>query len=415
MLNKFREIRDALAFSIRERLSDGPRHDTITVTLRESTLDADTLSLIILAEDNQPIKTVYVVVESLERFRHMHEDIISQLKNFDLNIEIVETGSGLLRTALIESQVTFIRNSEDLLYHRFLSSDPQRKYVQIYHGLAKGSGNLRRDTQNKQQRKRINSISYQKPFLSRISSAVDLYTVSTDIERFYRSAADGIQPALIQKYGYPKYDRLYDLIGSDDIEPIVSIETQQSLEANNVHYRILYAPTHRGSYGLTKLFPFDDLDIDKLRMKLNSWNAELYVRTHISEEQAGTYDEVVDGSVIKYAGHSFSPSSTEILPYFDMLITDYSSIYTEYLPLNKPIIFVSDTETDYFRSKGLALDYETYFPGPKVSSFNEMISEIQTSLDNDQYYIDERQFVAKALLPDSDQKFLQNIMHDLSE
>ncbi|WP_165874836.1 CDP-glycerol glycerophosphotransferase family protein [Natrarchaeobius oligotrophus] len=415
LLDRSQKIYDAVAFRVQETRQSGPRNDTIAVTLRESTLDADTLSLVLLAENHPAITTVYLVVESLDRFHQTHEELVSQLDLLNLNIEAVSYRSELLQTALIESWITFIRNSRDLLYHRFLNSDPKRNFVQIYHGLAKGSGNLRRDSQEKQREKRLNSLSYQKPFLSRISTAVDLYTVSTDIERFYRSAADGIQPALIQKCGYPKYDRLYELIDSEGAKPIVPKETQRTLEADDVQYRILYAPTHRGSYGLTKLFPFDDFDIKTLRAELASWNAELYIRTHISEERAGTYDDVVDGSVIKYAGHSFSPSSTEILPYFDVLVTDYSSIYTEYLPLDRPIIFVKDTGTDYFRSKGLALDYGTYFPGPKVDRLNDLTTELELSLNDNQYYADDREFVAKALLPDPDQQFLASVMQNLSQ
>lgn len=58
---------------------------------------------------------------------------------------------------------------------------------------------------------------------------------------------------------------------------------------------------------------------------------------------------------------------------FDVLITDYSSIYFDFLLLGKPIIFFP-YDLEYYRDedRGLIFDYEEYTPGPKVFNLDQL-------------------------------------------
>jgi CDP-glycerol glycerophosphotransferase (TagB/SpsB family) len=59
----------------------------------------------------------------------------------------------------------------------------------------------------------------------------------------------------------------------------------------------------------------------------------------------------------------------------DILITDYSSIYFDYLLWKRPIIFFPyDLEYYQTEDRGLIFDYEEYTPGPKVLNINELKS-----------------------------------------
>lgn len=81
----------------------------------------------------------------------------------------------------------------------------------------------------------------------------------------------------------------------------------------------------------------------------------------------------------------------EILGAGDLLITDYSTVYNDYLFMNKPTIFVNVDIEEYRRERGLALEpYEFWTAGPKVSSQEELEEEVIKCLSDPSYFAEER-------------------------
>ena len=75
-----------------------------------------------------------------------------------------------------------------------------------------------------------------------------------------------------------------------------------------------------------------------------------------------------------------------ILEYTDIMITDYSSIYADYLFLNKPIIFYPYDLDDYqSKDKGFLFNYDDVTPGDKVHNVEELKLSIKNNLYNDKY------------------------------
>lgn len=67
-----------------------------------------------------------------------------------------------------------------------------------------------------------------------------------------------------------------------------------------------------------------------------------------------------------------------ILPFTDCLITDYSSIYSEFLIMNKEIIlFVFDYEQYMANSYELS-EYKKYYPGRRAYNFSQLLQIIQS-------------------------------------
>ena len=61
----------------------------------------------------------------------------------------------------------------------------------------------------------------------------------------------------------------------------------------------------------------------------------------------------------------------------DVLITDYSSIYFDYLLLDRPIIFFAyDLEEYLSDSREMYFDYDEFTPGEKVNDYQELKSGI---------------------------------------
>lgn len=68
-----------------------------------------------------------------------------------------------------------------------------------------------------------------------------------------------------------------------------------------------------------------------------------------------------------------------ILPFTDMLITDYSSIYYDYLlmPGKEVVLYPFDIEEYKKDSDSLAFDYDEYTPGKRVYDFAELCETLQ--------------------------------------
>ena len=82
-----------------------------------------------------------------------------------------------------------------------------------------------------------------------------------------------------------------------------------------------------------------------------------------------------------------------LLPAFDALITDYSSIFYDYLLLDKPILFYMYDLDDYTKYRGLVVDKEAlswYLPGPIYRRFEDLVAGIESILIGDDPYREER-------------------------
>src|SRR6185312_5367563 len=63
----------------------------------------------------------------------------------------------------------------------------------------------------------------------------------------------------------------------------------------------------------------------------------------------------------------------------------YSSTFTDFLLLDRPIIFYPyDLET-YIEKEGLSFPYDDYTPGPKAYTPQELIQMLQKTLEQDTY------------------------------
>lgn len=75
-----------------------------------------------------------------------------------------------------------------------------------------------------------------------------------------------------------------------------------------------------------------------------------------------------------------------LLPLCAALITDYSSIYMDYLHLDRPIVFlVPDLEAYRHGDRDLQFDFAEMSPGPHCNNWNEVIHELESPASEDQY------------------------------
>lgn len=153
---------------------------------------------------------------------------------------------------------------------------------------------------------------------------------------------------------------------------------------------ILYAPTWR-PYDETKLFPFDDLNVVNINQYLEEENAVIYLRLHPNFESK--IDESLLSDRVKLLTKKNIDDINEILGEFDLLITDYSSIYIDFLLTNKPIIFLPYDQDLYSEIIGFSIDYDKYTPGPKPKMTDEFLRELSLLLNDRNYFSEARKQV----------------------
>lgn len=107
------------------------------------------------------------------------------------------------------------------------------------------------------------------------------------------------------------------------------------------------------------------------------------------KEQGGT--EKYAGTHIHFMNEDVIEDIALWLNCFDVLITDYSSIYLDYLLLNKPIIFLPYDQKEYLRKRGMNFPYGKVTPGPKPESQKEFLNCVEKALDGQDGYDSERE------------------------
>lgn len=175
----------------------------------------------------------------------------------------------------------------------------------------------------------------------------------------------------IKVWGQPRNDGLFQ---KNDCREILG---QLFPDLPEYTKTVLYAPTFR-DYGQVQLFPFKDFDQKQLEAFLDEKNMLLFIRTHVAE-QGSTAPYL--GKRIRFLGNEQAEDVTGILNIFDCLITDYSSIYIDYLLTDKPMIFLPYDRQQYLDGRGMNFDYDDVTPGPKPETFNDFLDALSPKED----------------------------------
>lgn len=129
------------------------------------------------------------------------------------------------------------------------------------------------------------------------------------------------------------------------------------IDAKNI---VLYAPTHRKGKEV-KLFPFDGFDMVDFNNYLKTNNTYILLRSHKYDSE----DSIQEMSNIRFCNQDIVEDISSILNIFDGVITDYSSIFIDYILLERPILFVPYDLEEYRKSIGFYFEYDETLPGTR--------------------------------------------------
>lgn len=190
---------------------------------------------------------------------------------------------------------------------------------------------------------------------------------------------------------------------------------------------VIYMPTFRisqmkkvneGKKSWENIFDFDHFNNEEFQFFLKEKNIELFVKLHPAEER-NFISSVNKFNYVNLITNDLLEENEldlyEILGGFDLLVTDYSSVYFDFLLLNKPIIFTPTDIEKYKEARGLLFDYEIMTPGPKVTTQSSLQIEIEKSLFEQDYFHVERENIKEKVHCFKDNNSSQRVWEFISE
>lgn len=219
----------------------------------------------------------------------------------------------------------------------------------------------------------------------------DIVTSSSDLYETLMSACMAIESKKYHKLGFPRldylkqpvisrYELLHDLFDKEDQEAQIGIYMptfRYELEDKQIMAQI-----KTGNF-----FAFEDFSGEQLNAALKDKHQYLIVKLHPYEMRLfanfkSNYSNIAFLNNDYLFEHNYD--LYELLGDTDFLMTDYSSIYFDYLHLNKPIIFITNFLRQYEKTRGLLLGpYEEITPGICVNSQKQLLANLG-QLDNQQ-------------------------------
>lgn len=149
---------------------------------------------------------------------------------------------------------------------------------------------------------------------------------------------------------------------------------------------VIYTPTFRDydeKEGLN-LFGYEE-GLDKVEDVLNSHNAVLIAKLHPKKKYVKDVKEQVS-RIINYNDLPSLYSLYDYLSVSDVLITDYTSTYFDFLYADKPVIFNNYDIKEYSAIRGFSYNPITPFcAGYKVNTYSEFCEALNDSLSKDEF------------------------------
>ncbi len=168
--------------------------------------------------------------------------------------------------------------------------------------------------------------------------------------------------------GQPRTDALFDEVDLGFLERF-----SPALPAHS--RRVLYCPTWREGTPV-RLFPFEDRDLRAIDAALETLDAVMMVRTHPNDPGRLTERH---GRIVPMQG-DVAPEVTDVLPAFDALITDYSSVWYDFLLLDRPTIFLPYDLAAYSEAPGFYLPFEETIGGPCPATQADFVVALEAAL-----------------------------------
>lgn len=250
------------------------------------------------------------------------------------------------------------------------SGDARRIVVNLWHGIPLKKIALLEE----------HASSFQKLYFRRIFSKKYSYVLTTSTHLVSVMAKSlGVEEKIVKVWGQPRNDVIMKGRQKEELFDFLNIQGQDTK-------LVLYAPTYR-DHGTTRLFPFEDYQKQELEEFLQEKKIHICIRMHLEET---IEKEKYLSKNLHFVNEDVIDDIAQWMGCFDLLITDYSSIYLDYLLLDKPMIFLPYDKEEYLKERGMNYSYDEVTPGAKPETQKQLLINIEDSLFGEDRYRTQR-------------------------
>ena len=158
---------------------------------------------------------------------------------------------------------------------------------------------------------------------------------------------------------------------------------------------ILWLPTYREYNEEYVVSILKKSQLESLNERLKKDNCKMIIKLHPLQTASVKADQY---SNIEFATqkdlNKKGISVYALLRSADALITDYSSVYFDYMLLNRPIAFTVDDIEEYRKKRGFVFENPfEYMPGMKLSTFEDLEQYVADIINGDDPFAAEREKV----------------------
>lgn len=180
---------------------------------------------------------------------------------------------------------------------------------------------------------------------------------SEEIAVIFKSAFENNR---VQVTGYPRNDVFFN-------QKLSLKDYRIQFQLNTFNKIILYAPTFRDNNEAQS--PFDS-DLKAFNKQLREKNYFMLVKKHPWQKNFTIPEGMSHISDVS----SQVDDIQELLPYIDILVTDYSSVFYDFMITQKPIVFYPYDYEEYItQCRHLYFNYYNDLPGPFAKNEEELI------------------------------------------
>lgn len=227
---------------------------------------------------------------------------------------------------------------------------------------------------------------------------IDKVFITSKMNMLMQSAFSAIPENKYEITGNPRTDTLLLSDGKNNLELLL----EKKIDGKKIIFNMPTFHIHENSgivngTNFNDSFKINNFEYEKFNKFLMENNIICISKVHHAEERVIT-EKVKDKkleNLIFISNKDLEDKGLdlyEILNCADGLITDYSSIYGDFLFMNKPIVFVNIDIEEYREERGISLEpYDFWTAGPKVQTQDGLEKELLKSLLDESYYKQKRE------------------------
>lgn len=181
----------------------------------------------------------------------------------------------------------------------------------------------------------------------------------------------GIEKEALLATGMPRLDHFLDQ-GVIDKAREELYDRYPQLKNGRV---ILFAPTFRGAGQRSAHYPYRFFDMEKLYQMCEETNSYFIFEMHHFIKKSPVIEEQYADRILDLSHESLN----ELFHISDVLVTDYSSCFYDYLLLNKPVVFFTPDREVYSATRGVQRPIDEMAPGVVCDTFERFMEVLEKS------------------------------------